>query len=95
MEQPEPPEFLYHGTAVRFLADIMRDGLKPMSRQYVHISSDLETAVQTGRRHGKPVVLVIRAKNFVGDGHSLYRSSNGVWLAKDVPAEYFTVKYIG
>lgn len=66
-----------------------------MSRQYVHISSDIDTAVQTGKRHGKPVVLVIRAKDFVGDGHSLYRSANGVWLADSVPVEYFTVKYIG
>ena len=92
MEQPEPPEFLYHGTATRFLDVIMKEGLKPMSRQYVHISSDMDTAVQTGKRHGKPVVLVIRAKDLVGDGHPLYRSSNGVWLAESVPTEYFSVK---
>ena len=65
MEQPDPPELLYHGTATRFLSSIMQDGLKPMSRQYVHISPDFETAVKTGRRHGKPVILVIRAQDFV------------------------------
>ena len=94
MEQPEPPEFLYHGTATRFLPAIMQEGLKSMSRQYVHISSDVDTAIQTGKRHGKPVVLVIRAKDLVDDGHPLYRSSNGVWLADSVPAEYFSVKYL-
>ena len=94
MEQPEPPELLYHGTATRFLSDIMREGLKPMSRHYVHISSDWETAVKTGKRHGNPVVLIIRAKDFVHDGHTLYRSSNGVWLAEEVPAAYFTVNYV-
>lgn len=94
MEQPDPPEFLYHGTATRFLSMIMKEGLKPMSRQYVHISSDFETAIQTGKRHGKPVVLIIRAKDFVNDGHSLYRSSNGVWLTEYVPCEYFTVQNI-
>ncbi len=93
MEQPEPPEILYHGTATRFISQIMENGLKPMSRQYVHISSDYETAVQVGKRHGKPVILTIRAKDFVADGNKLYRSSNGVWLAEFVPTKYFTVEY--
>ena len=92
MDQPEPPELLYHGTTTRFLPTILEEGIKPMSRQYVHISPDLETAIQIGKRHGKPVVLVIRAKDFINNGHPLYRSSNGVWLAKYVPCEYFTVK---
>lgn len=94
MEEPEPPEFLYHGTATRFLDAIMRDGLQPMSRQYVHISPDYETAVNVGKRHGKPVILVIRAKEFVADGHKLYRSANGVWQAASVPVKYFDVMYV-
>ena len=94
MEQPEPPELLYHGTATRFLDSILRDGLRPMSRQYVHISPDFETAVKVGKRHGRPVVLIIKAKQFVEDGNELYRSSNGVWQAKAVPPRYFTVQYI-
>ena len=43
---PEPPEYLYHGTATRFLDSIMKDGLKPMTRQWVHISPDYETAIE-------------------------------------------------
>lgn len=94
MEQPEPPELLYHGTATRFLSAIMEEGLKPMSRQYVHISPDIETAVKVGSRHGTPVILIIRAKEFVSDGNPLYRSSNGVWLAERVPCKYFSVHYL-
>ena len=90
MESHEPPEFLYHGTASRFLNSILRDGLKPMSRQFVHISPDYATAVKVGSRHGKPVVLKIRARDFVADGNELYRSSNGVWQAKAVPPKYFS-----
>lgn len=93
MESPEPPAFLYHGTSTRFLDAIMREGLKPMKRQFVHISPDYETAVKVGSRHGKPAVLKIRAKDFVAEGNELYRSSNGVWQAKAVPTEYFTVYY--
>ena len=71
----------------------MKDGLKPMSRQFVHISPDYATAVKVGSRHGKPVVLKVRAKDFVADGNELYRSSNGVWQAKEVPPEYLTVLF--
>lgn len=95
MESPEPPEFLYHGTATRFLDSILREGLKPMNRQWVHISPDYETAVIVGKRHGQPAVLKIRARQFVADGHDLFRSDNGVWQAKAVPAEYFTVSENG
>ncbi len=67
-----------------------------MDTQTYHLLSVLylTTDIQIGKRHGKPVVFVIRAKDFVDDGHTLYRSSNGVWLAENVPAEYFTVKNI-
>lgn len=88
MEQPEPPEYLYHGTATRFLDAIMKDGLKPMSRQWVHLSGDYDTAINVGARHGNPIVLRINARQFVADGHQLYRSLNGVWQAKDVPVKY-------
>lgn len=93
MERPEAPELLYHGTATRFLDAIMREGLKPMTRQFVHLSSDFATAVKVGSRHGKPVVLVIRAKEFSDDGHSLFRAANGVWQAETVAPHYFTVQY--
>ena len=41
-----PPEALYHGTGERFVESIDREGLKPMQRQYVHLSGDVETAVK-------------------------------------------------
>lgn len=91
MTSPVPPEYLYHGTATRFLPSILKEGLKPMSRQFVHISPDYQTAVIVGKRHGSPVVLRIRAADFVADGHELFLSANGVWQAKAVPPEYFTV----
>lgn len=91
MDRPDPPEFLYHGTATRFLDDIMRDGLRPMTRQWVHISPDYETAIAVGSRHGKPIVLQVSAQQFVADGHELYRSTNEVWQAKEVPPCYLNI----
>lgn len=56
-----PPEVLFHGTATRFLDSIVEKGLVPGSRQHVHLSFDFETAVEVGRRHGKPAVLTVRS----------------------------------
>lgn len=35
LKEQEPPEFLYHGTAGRFMENILVEGLKPMGRLYV------------------------------------------------------------
>lgn len=92
LEEKQPPRYLYHGTAERFLDSIMAEGLKPMSRLYVHLSKDEETAVKVGTRHGKPVVLKVKAEEMWKDGHRFYLSANGVWLVRMVPAKYLCFK---
>ena len=85
----EPPDVLYHGTASRLLPLIEEKGLEPQNRQYVHLSSDIETAIKVGSRHGKPVVLTIDAKQMQADGHAFYLSENKVWLISHVAPRYF------
>lgn len=43
-EPVQPPDGLFHGTASRFVAAISRQGIKPASRHYVHLSTDEQTA---------------------------------------------------
>jgi|SRR6185437_4613487 len=83
-----PPEILYHGTASRFLDDIRRDGLKKMGRHDVHLSAETKVTLQVGGRHGKPVLLVIRAGDMHRSGHVFRCSANGVWLVNEVPPEF-------
>lgn len=83
-----PPEFLYHGTATRFLNSIQQDGLLPSSRQYVHLSQDEETARVVGQRHGKPVILKINSFLMYQQGFSFYQAENGVWLTNNVPVSF-------
>jgi putative RNA 2'-phosphotransferase len=90
LEELRPPDVLFHGTASRFAEPIRRDGLKPMSRQHVHLSLNEPTALSVGRRHGKPVIFRIDAKRMADAGIKFYRSANGVWLVGAVPAEYLT-----
>jgi putative RNA 2'-phosphotransferase len=91
LESKKPPDILYHGTAIRFLDSIMKDGLKPMTRQYVHLSRTEEIALTVGKRHGEPIVLYINAKNMHEDGYKFYLSENKVWLVDKVPIKY--IKY--
>ncbi|MFT4072729.1 MAG: RNA 2'-phosphotransferase [Dysgonamonadaceae bacterium] len=85
----EPPEYLYHGTATRFLSSIMEEGITKGSRQHVHLSKDKETATKVGSRHGKVIVLTIMTSQMYKDGILFYQSDNGVWLT-----DYVDVKYI-
>lgn len=86
--QQMPPEVLYHGTASRFLPSIQQQGVTRQSRQYVHLSSDLDTAWAVGRRHGKPIVLVLDTTAMVQAGIPFYLSTNHVWLCPAVPWPY-------
>ena len=87
-EEKVPPKFLYHGTAERFLESIKRTGINKMSRLYVHLSKDEKTAIEVGKRHGKPVVLKVNTEAMIKDGYKFYLSENNVWLCKDVPWKY-------
>ena len=82
------PETLYHGTGAKFIASIEQQGLLPMSRLYVHLSADEKTAVEVGRRHGKPIVFEVLSGQMAKDGFTFYRSVNGVWLTKVMPVKY-------
>lgn len=83
-----PPDFLYHGTSVRFLKSIMQTGIEKRSRQFVHLSKDKETAISVGSRHGEPEVLMVLAKKMYQEGHNFYISENGVYLVDHVPVKY-------
>jgi len=90
VELPElkPPAILYHGTGRKYVESIDRQGLIPKSRLYVHLSTDRETALNVGRRHGAPVIYTIQTETMFMNGYLFYRSVNGVWLTKAVPVEY-------
>lgn len=88
LEEVEPPKYLYHGTGVKYMDSIWKDGLIPKSRLYVHLSSDIPTAMDVGKRHGKPVIYRVRAKAMHDQGFKFYKSKNGVWLIKGVPTEF-------
>ena len=78
---------LYHGTAGRNLQLILREGIKPMRRQYVHLTTDEGVACETGARHGRAVVLVIDAECLRSSGIDIFKASKVIRLVKYVPTK--------
>lgn len=90
LKEATPPDSLYHGTATRFLESIFKEGLKKMNRNHVHLSENMKTANEVGKRYGKPVLLKIDSKRMYNDGIKFYLSNNNVWLTDYVPITYIT-----
>ena len=89
----KPPSVLYHGTshhAYMRIAGLNGIGLKPMGRQYVHLSSDIETAIKVGKRRDRnPVVFAIASLVMYDDGFKFYHTGNDTtWLCDCVPKRY-------
>ena len=91
LKEKEPPEYLYHGTGEKYVKSINQDGLIPKSRLYVHLSKDIKTAENVGKRHGKEVVYRINSGQMYRDGYKFYLSENGIWLTKEVPIKYLEI----
>ncbi len=83
-----PPAVLYHGTAEAIWHILQQEGLKPMGRQYVHLSASTAFAALAGRRKGKLLMLRIDAAAAARDGILFYDAGHDVWLAHHVPAAY-------
>jgi putative RNA 2'-phosphotransferase len=92
LTETKPPTTLYHGTSTKFIDQIMNEGLKPMKRQHVHLSSDIITATKVGQRHGQPVVLTVHSELLYQDGCNFYLSDNGVWLTSFVDQKYLELQ---
>jgi len=84
----KPPSMLLHGTATYATQQILQDGLNPRSRQFVHLTDDLDMAISTGKRHGDSSILSIEAKKMYEDGYKFYNPVPNVWLVSSVPVKY-------
>lgn len=90
--KPEsPPSILYHGTSRKAWEKIKLEGLRPMNRQYVHLSSDRDTAMTAGRMHDEnPVIIAVYAWSaWLGGSAKFYRSADDrTWMSEPISAKY-------
>jgi putative RNA 2'-phosphotransferase len=54
----------------------------------MHLSTDIETAINVGQRHGVPYVFIVLASQMSQDGFKFYLSENNVWLTENVSVKY-------
>lgn len=84
-----PPEYLYHGTSHKAARQIYVEGLKPMKRQYVHLSYDTSIAKEVGKRKDSiPVIMKIDAREAYDAGIKFYSGNERTVLADYIPPEY-------
>jgi len=80
---------LYHGTTPEAASKILKEGIKPMKRRWVHLSPTIETAMQVGlRRTRNPVILEIDVEKARKKGLKFYKATEKVYLCKKVLPEH-------
>ena len=87
-----PPEILWHATSHKALDAILSEGLKPMNRQHVHLSSTKETALVAGRRRDdNPPLLEVKALDAWKAGVKFYEGNEDIIMSDPIPARFITV----
>jgi len=88
----KPPDILYHGTSPKFVKSIMNHGLLKMNRQYVHLSIDLDTAIETGKRKDRnPIIIKVDSKIAYDEGILFYKGSDKVWLSENLLPNFYKI----
>lgn len=82
VDRAEP---LFHGTSRAALEPIRREGLRPMDRTHVHLAGGRTDKV--GKRARVDVLVPVCPIRLAAAGVGLFRSPNGVFLARSVPAD--------
>ncbi|WP_437940153.1 RNA 2'-phosphotransferase [Sorangium sp. So ce341] len=75
---------IWHGTSVDAVPSIAREGIRPAARTHVHCTDAPGSAV--GKRAKVDVLLEISPARLRARGVRVFRSPNGVILAREVPA---------
>lgn len=85
----ETIETLYHGTTSHAASTILETGLKPMQRQWIHLSPTRKIAWDVAaRRTRNPVLLAINVKRARRAGVNFYQATDTIYLSKRIPAKY-------
>jgi|SRR5947208_1105995 len=87
----EPPSILFHGTSSKLIKQIKAEGLRPMRRQYVHLSTDQQTALQVAKckhKEGMPVIITAFAIKAYRNGIKFYQGNENTWLTHYLEPDY-------
>lgn len=89
-----PPDILYHGTSYDAVLSIKQNGIvrfakNQKARDHIFLTELKDVALRKGARHGKAVVLPIKANEMHNDRYKFYHPKNDIWLIEDsIPSKY-------
>jgi putative RNA 2'-phosphotransferase len=94
-EEDKTVKILYHGTTPYAASNILKVGLEPMKRRWVHLSPTVEIAREVGlRRTENPVVLKVDAEAAGKNGVRFYKATEKVYLCSRVKSQYIKVQNV-
>jgi RNA:NAD 2'-phosphotransferase (TPT1/KptA family)/tetratricopeptide (TPR) repeat protein len=79
------PTSLYHGSSWSVLNAIIKNGLLPMRRQFVHLTNIAEEAMAVGERKGAPIIFA------VDQSDSEEPVAEGIWVTAKVSPHRLTI----
>jgi len=89
LEEDTQIAHLYHGTTPEAAEQILRKGLQPMKRRWVHLSPTKEIAYEVGKRRAdSPVILIVDAAEARNHGLRFFKATDKVYVCNQVPAKY-------
>ncbi len=89
LEENRIVKVLYHGTTSEAAYKIMKEGLKPMKRRWVHLSPTREVAMEVGqRRTNSPVILKIDVEAARKSGLRFYEATDKVYVCDAILPRY-------
>lgn len=84
-----PPEWLYLGASPAAAVEMRTAGLKPQTRQHVHLSTTPGLAREVGRRHAPDAVVVVAfARRAHEAGIEFRRAGPTLYLTGGIPPEF-------
>jgi putative RNA 2'-phosphotransferase len=88
-----PPNKLFHATSSGYWEKIKEEGLKPMSREYVHLSAHRQGAIEVAIKKYKEIILLkIDSVKAAEDGILFYSNDKAsIWLSAYIPPQYILI----
>jgi putative RNA 2'-phosphotransferase len=88
-----PPAKLFHATASNYWDKIKKEGLHKMKRNYVHLSTNKQGAVEIAAKKYKGILLLQVEALKASENGVLFYSNNRdlIWLCKHIQPQYISI----
>ncbi|MHA1269006.1 MAG: RNA 2'-phosphotransferase [Candidatus Helarchaeota archaeon] len=95
LEHENVPAFLYHGTTSSAYKKIKIEGIKPMGRNLVHLTSSINDARNIGKRHFRKhehlILLKIDIYGLKSTGIEVWKAGKNVYVCNHVPPTFISL----